>query len=426
VGSTADDLLEGKLGDVPMSALLTLAVDRASTGSLHLVEPDGREHVVRLKDGRSTKVRAPDGYARLGDLLVDGGHVDRHAMEEAAGLGGPLGDMLELTGKTDRVSIERAMHRQVRLRIARLFSLSDDTTFRLVESEDTLAGWGVDVVGLEPLALILAGVRDQELDGPLLRGTLAALGDRGLRLHRLAAPARFDLDVAERAALTLLADRPLTLAEWIALAEPPASTVRRLAFALVLTRHLGTGDERTPVGVIGDLDPNSSQRVARVALRSNPPVGATSEVTVPRNADPRAEPDEEPPPVSVREVTLDCDEMLEVARSMADAGDVDALLDLLQFVEGQSKNYDDLLPLTLWLRSFKQGASGHSLLEDLDRAVERADVGHARLCRALLRRKLGDEPGARTDLEALLARDPENRPAHELLDEWRANSDVSA
>lgn len=422
MGTSASDLT-GTLAELPASVLLTLALDRALSGSLHVLEPSGLEHHVRLRDGRPTRVRTTDDFARLGDLLVDRGAVSREDVEEAACLGAPLGDALELAGRVERLELERSAAVQLRARVSRLFRAPPTATFRLLEGVDLLEGWGLDLFGLDPLALILAGIREQEEEDHLFRTTLENVGGRDLRLHRLAAPARFDVTAEEAAAIEVLARRAMTLDDWLAACSLTERTVRPLAFALLLTRHAGTGEERGPVGVL-EADPTSSQRVARVALRSAPSSsGVASEVRVIRNPDPRADPDDEPAPISVSESTFDAAELLEVSCELAEAGDAEGLADLSAFVEASLRAAPELEPLSCWLRSFSLDEASRAPRNAPERLLERLDAlvaegtPTARLCRGLLRYRAGDARGAEEDLSGIGEGEPGRARARRILAE---------
>src|SRR6185503_20034035 len=106
------EAVEGDLGRTPFAHLLVYALDRRLTGALFLRLPgDGAAepivHVVRFARGAPVKVRPGDGYAKLGELLVEAGAVSERTVTAALATKGLLGDVLLLAGCLDRDTLER-------------------------------------------------------------------------------------------------------------------------------------------------------------------------------------------------------------------------------------------------------------------------------------------------------------------------------
>src|SRR3954465_14033538 len=111
MGSDTPATAGGGLGRAPFAPLLVYAVDRRLTGALFLREPPSAgappvEHVVRFARGTPVKVRPGDGFARLGELLVEAGALSPETLVEALATKGLLGDVLLLAGCVERDRLE--------------------------------------------------------------------------------------------------------------------------------------------------------------------------------------------------------------------------------------------------------------------------------------------------------------------------------
>lgn len=265
---------EGELGRTPLAHLLVYALDHRLDGALFLSEPEGPTHVVRLVRGVPVKVRPGDGYARLGEMLVEAGAIDEATLKGALETKGLLGDVLLLADRIERDTLERIAEAQFVRRMVRLFGLPKETGYRYHEGNDELADYGGDPASCDPIALIWAGLRAHAPRSALMEATLALVGEAPLRLAASATVSRFGLEGAEIALAEQLQRQPATATELAALA--PAALVRSFVYALLITRQLdlGTGIS-APLGA-GDATrgsgpgPGSSiTAVAKMQLRSH-------------------------------------------------------------------------------------------------------------------------------------------------------------
>ena len=238
---------EGELGRTPLAHLLVYALDHRLTGAMFLSEREGPTHVVRLVRGVPVKMRPGDGYARLGEMLVEAGAIDAATLEGALATKGLLGDVLLLADRIERDLLERVAEQQFVRRMVRLFSLPPETSYRYHEGNEELADYGGDPACCDPVALLWAGLRAHAESSALMEATLALLGDAPLRLSGSATVSRFGLEGAEARLGEHLLAQPATALELEALA--PAEVVRRFVYALLITRQLelGTGSS-APLG----------------------------------------------------------------------------------------------------------------------------------------------------------------------------------
>jgi len=223
--------------------------DRRLTGALFLHEADGTEHVVRFEHGTPVKVRPGDGYALFGEMLVEQGIVSDQVVAEALATKGLLGDVLILTGHAEPVILERVAAAQHERRIVRLFSLPPETSYRYFDGHTALLeGMGPSCRGDVP-RLLMAGLRAHPRACMSLGRLMDKLGDRHLRLHPDAVLERFGwTDEEACVATTVLMDRP-TFTDLLAAGVADGDVVRRVVYALLITRQLDIGQKATPFGV---------------------------------------------------------------------------------------------------------------------------------------------------------------------------------
>jgi hypothetical protein len=236
---------EGELARTPLAHLLVYALDRRLTGALFLAPPSREEHVIRLCRGVPTKVRPGDGFSPLGEMLVEAGAIDLKTMEAALATKGLLGDVLLLAGRVERDLLEKVAEEQFRRRMVRLFALPPETTYRYYDGHQALAEYGGDPAGVDPLALLWAGIRVHGDVSVMMDTTLARLGEAPLRLSPAATVARFGLDAEEAKLCEALAARTVTLAELCAVSFP--GLARRFVYALVITRQIDIGMGLSPL-----------------------------------------------------------------------------------------------------------------------------------------------------------------------------------
>ncbi len=260
---------EGDLARTPFAHLLVYAVDQRLTGALFFCEPPTVarptvEHVVRFVRGTPVKVRSGDGYALLGELLVEAGTLSKKTLEQALATKGLLGDVLILAGCVDRDRLEEMCQAQFRKRMTRLFTLPEKTTFRYYDGHPELLDYGGEPSNSDALAILWAGLQTQGGAPNVVDATLSRLGDLPLRIHPQATVARLGLADDEARVVEHLrasAEGLPAIAERRLL---PFERLCRLVYALTITRQLDIGSSAPPVGA---LDTPRSTTFARLQLK---------------------------------------------------------------------------------------------------------------------------------------------------------------
>lgn len=448
----------GDLGRTPFAHLAVYAFDRKLTGALFLNEPSGVEHTVRFARGLAVKIKPSDRYALLGEILVETGALDRKTLEQALATQGLLGDVLMLAGCVDRDTIERAAEEQFVRRMVRLFALSPGTTYRYYDGHSALLDWGAGPSDIDPLALLWAGVRAHGEASALMGPTLATLGDTPLRLHTAATFVRFCLSSAEAEIAGRLCASPISLGALLSLNLGPEMLVKKLVYALMITRQIDFGSGVFPLGA----SEQGRSKLARIGLKSQvhrqgaaapdrpgagepqglrPKTGPQARVDVEAIKQMKAPPDEDPPEVEVREEMLDDDLAELVAPSEGPSldglrqriverfaeGDLDAALAACHAARALAPHDHDLHASSVWIRSKMKAPDLKVLLVELDELLRADDVHvEARYYRALLRRRMGDEAGAEQDLRKLIELYPDHAEAAAELASLQGNKQSAA
>ncbi|WP_438028025.1 hypothetical protein [Sorangium sp. So ce233] len=254
---------EGDLERTPFAHLFVYAVEHRLTGALILLEPTGAEHTVRIVRGSPVKIRPSDGYARFGEILLEEGVISAEILADALATRGLLGDVLLLSGCLDAPTLDWLAQVQFVRRMVRLFDLPPETTYRYFDGLDVLADWGGDPAKVDPLALLWAGLREHGERSTRLQRTLERIEAVPLRLHPALEPGRFGLTEGELAVIDVLQSSSPTLPALIRSGIAPEPIVRKLIYALAITRYLDFG-KGVPLGA----EPSSSVPPASAASLS--------------------------------------------------------------------------------------------------------------------------------------------------------------
>lgn len=256
-------MAEGDLEQTPYAHLVVYLLDRRLTGELFLAESEEVTHAVRFERGVPTKIRMEDGYARLGDLLVEEGLVTAEAIEGAVATGGLLGDVLVLAGRVESEALNAVLAEQFRLRSLRLFDLPPQTTYKYFDQSDTLCDYGGESAVVQPLELLWQGIRAHGERSAYFEPTLDRLGAVPLKLHPRETTCKFGFEDDAQLVIEVLGLEPALLAELQDLDGASADIVNKVVYTLAIGRQLELGRGALPVGV----DPRPSS-LAKVQLKS--------------------------------------------------------------------------------------------------------------------------------------------------------------
>jgi hypothetical protein len=431
VRPTTEATAEGDLGKTPLAQLLAFTLEKRLTGTLYLAAPDGAEHALAFDRGAPVKLRPPDTFARLGELLVEDGALDATTLEKALATPGLLGDVLLIGEAVTSAALAKAVERQFRLRFTRLFALPAEAKWAFFEGPGELDDWGGDPSRLDPLGLLIAGVRAHEATlAPVIDATLARLGDAQVRASGAAIADRLGLTAEERPALELLQREPTTLAKAIEAGVVPERTLRRVAYGLLLARALGapepaasgagaseappSSSRRDPVAGTGD-EATSSAALARMKLRATQHRDGAAAPDVAGDGGERATfvPRKQRAPERSR---LPQAEAYSLAVDRAAAGDPAGALEALGDALAQNPDSADYRAYSAWLRAELPGADRKAITIELDELCARhPEHVAARYYRGAIRARLSNAVGAASDLRRVLELEPGHVAAQKLL-----------
>ena len=232
---------EGDLGRTPLAHLLVYVLDKQLTGALLLREASGITHRLRLLEGAVVKVLPGDNHARLGEMLIDDGHIDAATLEGALSMRGLLGDALLLAGCIEREVLEKTAERQFMRRMAALFSLGADTRYGYFDGREDLADNAGPNANVHPLALIWNGMREHAAHSTMMETTLSRLDETSLLLHPNACLEHLAATPEEMGILERLTRSKASLHTLVCSGLAPETTVRAMVYTLVIMRYLELG-----------------------------------------------------------------------------------------------------------------------------------------------------------------------------------------
>lgn len=274
----------GNLEATPLSQLLVYALDKRLTGSFIFQTPDRQKSALYCVDGAPANAKTAQPVIHLGRLLLELGKIDEGAYNQTltrvAKERQLHGKLLIEVGALDQETLEAALSEQLLRQVVWMFSLGPKTGYAFYAGKNFLDRWGGGPVQVEPLALIWRGIRRYE-NVQRVDAALARLGPRPLKLHVGAQVARFQLSDMERAVVDLLRAKPQPLVDLLQSGVGEPIEVKRLIYALMITRHLDIGGVPLGTGAAGAARPPPPARgapppPARAAPPPPPPIAVST------------------------------------------------------------------------------------------------------------------------------------------------------
>ncbi len=292
----AEPTAQGSLEATPLGHLLVYSLDRELTGTLVLEEPTGKRHAIYFEGGGPAKAKVQDPILFLGRVLVEQKVISDEVYDRTLALATERGVLHGQVLLEERIIDEHTLREGLREQLARqvlwMFSLPPSTLFGYYDHLNFLERWGGEGVRAKPLALIWRGVREYAHAGHLAE-VLQRFGDQTILLHVDAPIRRFRFEQREQAIIDVLRAKPQPLRELLGRGLANEAYVRRLVYAMIITRQLETGIPGVePIGV--DEAPSSSRMPVASAHppRSAPPahrsLSPTSSQPPPQSALPQS------------------------------------------------------------------------------------------------------------------------------------------
>lgn len=246
-------LATGTLGGTPIANLLVYALDRRLSGTLVVEDQEQQKSAILFRHGVPAKVKLGELALTLAELVVEARAVDEaHAattLATARAASRLHGEVLVEEGLLEPGTLTELLAEQVARKVEWLCRLSRESLFGYYDAQDFLQGYGGrDGVNVDPLNVIWRAVR-QQADAAAVDATLARLGGREARLHSRSRVARFAFTPRERGIVDVLRAKPQSVPSLIASGILPEHELKKVIYALVITRHLDLGSGALPIGV---------------------------------------------------------------------------------------------------------------------------------------------------------------------------------
>jgi curved DNA-binding protein CbpA len=246
-------LATGTLGGTPIANLLVYLLDRKLTGTLVIEDPEHQKHAILFRRGIPAKVKLEGSVAPLAELAVAHEAIDEASAEStfatARAEGKLHGEVLVRDGFLEPAALAELLSEQIALKIEWLCGLPPESVFGYYDAQDFLQGYGGrEEIPVDPLGVIWRSVRLQA-EASAVDATLARLGARDARLHARSRVNRFGFTPRERGIVDVLRGKPQSVPSLVATGILPERDLKKVLYALVITRHLDLGGGALPIGV---------------------------------------------------------------------------------------------------------------------------------------------------------------------------------
>ena len=242
----------GTFEQISFALILVRALDKRWSGTLLVDPPSGGQTALQFERGLVCRAVVPDGFARLGDIVVEAGVVLDDELKQALSDDVLLGEALASASVIDEKMLQRALILQLLKRLERVFGFPVGTSW----------SYGADVslfeampagVRIDTLRVLWAGITAHGEMGSWLPASLKRIGASRFRLRRDVNIRRFGFNGDARKLADLVRDERLTVAQLVARDIAPEPVVRSIVYLLAITRHLDfsraekDGDVEAPV-----------------------------------------------------------------------------------------------------------------------------------------------------------------------------------
>jgi curved DNA-binding protein CbpA len=249
----------GTLAATPMPHLLVYALDRRLDGSIVLETPQGERSAFQVVAGVPAKAKTSEPVIHLGRVLLEMGAIGEQTLRQTLARVAQEkilhGQLLLAEGLVDEQTLNDALREQLTRKLQWMATLPPQTVYGYYEGASLLERWGGAPTPVEPLALIWRSIRSHE-SPQRIDAALARLPQRELRLHPEAQPARFLFSGRDQVVLDLLRAKPHSLRELLDSEVADQASVKRVLYALAVTRHLDLGSDAAPIGVSAAMRAN--------------------------------------------------------------------------------------------------------------------------------------------------------------------------
>jgi hypothetical protein len=242
---------QGELAKTPLVHVLVYVLDRELSGSLVVMDPEGREHCVFFDHGAPSKVRTEHPVAMLGEELIASRALPPAVIDtmvqQAQAHRRLLGEFLIHSGLVTRQAVTDALRAQVTHRLDWLAKLPGEARYEFYRDQNLLASWGGQITPIEPLSAILSAMRSWN-DHERIISNLMRLKDHPIRLHPEACVQGLMLSQEEQQVLSVIRSREVSLLELYGDSLSTDHGISAFLYMLFATRQLQIpGQDRAPM-----------------------------------------------------------------------------------------------------------------------------------------------------------------------------------
>jgi curved DNA-binding protein CbpA len=243
----------GKLGATPLENLLIYVLDRRLSGTLVIEDIEQRRSAVQFEAGAPVKVKVAEPTLFLSEVLVETRSVDAEVaattLQAALATKTPHGAVLLAQGAIDGDGLEDGLAEQIARKVEWLCKLGPETAYGYYDGQMFLRDFGPqEGAVVDPLAIVWRALR-AHASPAAVEAALARFGSREVRLHPRSRVGRMGFDPRERGILDVLRAKPQSIPSLIATGILPEAQMKKILYAMVVTRHLDLGTNVLPVGV---------------------------------------------------------------------------------------------------------------------------------------------------------------------------------
>jgi tetratricopeptide (TPR) repeat protein len=277
----------GSFEQISFALLLIRVLDKRWSGTLIIEPPGASEHVVQLDRGLVSRVIVPDGYARLGDIVVEAGVIMEPELELALTRGSLLGQALAAARLIDAKTLQRALVLQLLKRLVRLFELPPET--RWSYSHDTSAFAALpEGVRIDTLRVLWAGRNAHGETGNWIATTLRRIGESPFQVRGDVNLRRFGFTGDARNVVRIVRDEQCTLRDLTERAVAPEHIAQLIVYVLAITRHLDFAPAGTTAALSGlQIEDDPSTDSVSSSISESPPSYSESDSDRDSDRDPR-------------------------------------------------------------------------------------------------------------------------------------------
>ncbi|MBK8254036.1 MAG: hypothetical protein IPK82_15400 [Polyangiaceae bacterium] len=241
---------QGTFAKTPFVHLLVYILDQGLTGTASFFLDEETSHDIYFEGGVPAKIKTATPIWPLDRVLVRMNAIAEYkladALLEVSRTRMLFGRHLVAKGLCSREIVLTALRRQLVLKLVSMCELPAETRYAFYSGVNLIENYGgPELLRSEPLATIMAAVR-ASAGNAAAESTLARIARAPLGIVAQADVSRFDLMREEMAVCDLLRAKHLKLSEVLAAGVATDIVVKRVVYALAITRYLDLGVAQKP------------------------------------------------------------------------------------------------------------------------------------------------------------------------------------